>query len=197
MFARSMFGQDTSHAATLPDGSALPRLETACPLTRVDDLAARVQVVQSNEQLAGEVAHRRQRDAAVLVQPAQGHARTACWADGARITGTQAEATKSGCACPDIGRHTAAWYGMRSRRHARVRQPSRGLLRSRHPQQPPSPDEREQVVSKDLKHHAHVAAVRAGMLKPVHHAAAVVLVLCTQDAPTMEQSVEKTHAPGR
>lgn len=106
-----------------PMAAPLPRLHPPRPLTRVDDLAARVQVVQGNQQLAGEVAHRRQRDAAVLVQPAKGHARTACWADGARITGAQAGVTKGGCACVDIRRHTPAWYGqrVRSRRHARVR----------------------------------------------------------------------------
>ena len=41
-----------------------------------------------------------------------------------------------------------------------------------------APDKREQVVAQDLEHHAHVAAVRPRVLKPVNHAAAVVGILC-------------------
>lgn len=38
------------------------------------------------------------------------------------------------------------------------------------PRPPAPPDEREQVVAHDLKHHAHVAAVRAGVVKAVQQA---------------------------
>lgn len=170
--------------------SAPRRRQSSAPLTRVDDLAARVQVVQRDQQLAGEVAHHRQRDATVVVQPAHG-----AWGQGL---------LSSLCADHErTGRRGSGWRrGRQAARHSKRRvagkacgQPPQGLLLTQRAiLKRPSPDEREQVVPQDLEHHAHVLAVRAGMLKPVDHAAAVVLVLCRQGAsaaPRLESTAQR------
>lgn len=137
--------------------------------TRVDDVAACVQVVESHQHLAHQAAHHWQRDATVVVQPAG-------------RSGEKAGGEVRGGAAGDVPRRAGRWDVHSSAAAAAAAvamlQCSSSDAAVQQAVRRCAPDEREQVVSQHLEDHAHVAAVRPAVLKPVDHAAAVVAVVC-------------------